>query len=165
MSQACLRDYRLLRCHRRGHMGSDPIPDVFSIADQASDALALLQHLGEGRSNVVGHSYGGAVALQMALDAPDVVGSLILIEPAIYHCVWPHLGEPMARAIAKHADSYRSGDPEAAVDGFMIGAGGKNWRADADSAIPGSSAQAIRDAATFFEVENVAHAPERSSPS
>ena len=39
----------------------------------------------------------------------------------------------------------------------MTGAGGKNWRADADSAIPGSSAQAVRDAATFFEVENVAH--------
>jgi pimeloyl-ACP methyl ester carboxylesterase len=32
---------------------------------------------------VVGHSYGGAIALQLALDAPGAVHSLALLEPCI----------------------------------------------------------------------------------
>ena len=36
------------------------------------------------RAHVVGHSFGGAVALQLALDAPDLVHSLALLEPALF---------------------------------------------------------------------------------
>jgi pimeloyl-ACP methyl ester carboxylesterase len=32
----------------------------------------------------VGHSYGGSVALQLALDAPEVADSLTLLEPAFF---------------------------------------------------------------------------------
>ena len=33
---------------------------------------------------MVGHSYGGAVALQLALDSPELIESLALLEPAVF---------------------------------------------------------------------------------
>lgn len=49
-----------------------------SLADEAERLLPLLH---AGGSHVVGHSYGAAVALQMALLRPDRVRSLTLYEP------------------------------------------------------------------------------------
>jgi pimeloyl-ACP methyl ester carboxylesterase len=57
---------------------------AFSLAHEAEIAGALLQWAG-GRVHLVGHSYGGAVALQMALRWPASVRSLALIEPAAFH--------------------------------------------------------------------------------
>jgi pimeloyl-ACP methyl ester carboxylesterase len=34
--------------------------------------------------HVVGHSFGGCIALQLALDSPHVVRSLALLEPALF---------------------------------------------------------------------------------
>jgi pimeloyl-ACP methyl ester carboxylesterase len=77
--------YRPIRLHRRGHAGSDGFSGLFSIEDQARDVIALLQYLGIRGAHVVGHSYGGALAVQLALDAPAAVHSLVLIEPAIFN--------------------------------------------------------------------------------
>ena len=43
-----------------------------------------MKHLGLERAHVVGHSYGGAIAVQLALEAPSLVHSLVLLEPAIF---------------------------------------------------------------------------------
>lgn len=45
------------------------------------DALLIADLLGDG-AHLVGHSYGGAVALNAAVRRPEAVHSLILIEPA-----------------------------------------------------------------------------------
>ena len=75
--------YRLIRYHRRGYAGSSRASGPVSVARQAADCRALLRHLGVERAHVVGHSYGGAVALQLALDTPGVAHSLALLEPAL----------------------------------------------------------------------------------
>ena len=75
--------YQLIRYHRRGYAGSSPTAGPISVARQAADCRALLRHLGVARAHVVGHSYGGAVALQLALDTPEVAHSLALLEPAL----------------------------------------------------------------------------------
>src|SRR6266487_2962178 len=75
--------YRLVRYHRRGYAGSSRVAAPFSIAQQAADCRALLAHLGIERAHVVGHSSGGVIALGLAVDAPEVVHSLILLEPAL----------------------------------------------------------------------------------
>ncbi|HET9558350.1 MAG TPA: alpha/beta hydrolase, partial [Actinomycetota bacterium] len=42
------------------------------------DTVALLRHLGIGQADVFGYSSGSAVALQLALDHPELVGKLVL---------------------------------------------------------------------------------------
>jgi pimeloyl-ACP methyl ester carboxylesterase len=77
---------RLVRCHRRGHAGSSRVPAPFSTAQQATDCRALLQGWGIERAHVVGHSSGGAIALQLVPAATEVVHSLVLLEPAAWMC-------------------------------------------------------------------------------
>ncbi|NIA70629.1 alpha/beta hydrolase [Pelagibius litoralis] len=56
-------------------------------ADLAREADWLLRHAGlpPGPFHLVGHSYGGAVALKLALLAPQRISSLTLIEPVLFH--------------------------------------------------------------------------------
>ena len=45
--------------------------------------LALLEHQADGPAVVVGHSFGGAVALHLAAAHPDRVAALVLLDPAV----------------------------------------------------------------------------------
>lgn len=45
---------------------------------------AVLPHLPEGRFDVVGHSFGATLALRLAIEMPDRVRSLALIEPVLF---------------------------------------------------------------------------------
>jgi len=69
-----------------GHGASDPWPGTrpLGLADEALAALAAMAAV-PGRFHLVGHSYGGAVALKLAQLAPDRVKSLTVIEPAAFH--------------------------------------------------------------------------------
>ena len=53
-----------------------------SVAALAAQVAQALDAGGLKRLNVVGHSLGGAVAMRLAQDRPDLVGSLALIAPA-----------------------------------------------------------------------------------
>jgi pimeloyl-ACP methyl ester carboxylesterase len=46
------------------------------LSDLAADAVAVLDAAGCARAHVVGHSMGGAIAQQLALDEPTRVASL-----------------------------------------------------------------------------------------
>jgi pimeloyl-ACP methyl ester carboxylesterase len=81
LSEPALADrYQLIRYHKRGWVGSTHTPPPVSIADHAADAAALLDQLGVPRAHVAGHSSGAAVAAQLALDHPETVHTLILLE-------------------------------------------------------------------------------------
>lgn len=73
--------YRVIGHHRRGYAGSTPTEGPGSIDRDVSDCMAVLIALGVGRAHVVGDSYSCAVALQLALDAPDLVHTLALVAP------------------------------------------------------------------------------------
>ncbi|MGX9790374.1 alpha/beta fold hydrolase [Mycobacterium sp. MMS18-G62] len=45
--------------------------------------VAALAGLLDGPVVVVGHSFGGAVALKLAAERPDLVGALVLLDPAV----------------------------------------------------------------------------------
>lgn len=53
--------------------------DYYSVSDLAGDAIALLDALGITRTHIMGHSFSGLVALQMALDQRDRVDRMVLI--------------------------------------------------------------------------------------
>jgi pimeloyl-ACP methyl ester carboxylesterase len=56
----------------------------FSLAREAAAVRSLLGRLGEP-AHLVGHSYGGTVALHIARTRPELLGSLTLIEPSAFH--------------------------------------------------------------------------------
>lgn len=57
---------------------------AFVLADEAARAIALIDEW-NGNVHLVGHSYGGAVALRCAADRPERLLSLTLIEPVAFH--------------------------------------------------------------------------------
>ena len=146
-------DYRLIRYHKRGWVGSTHSPPPVTVADHAADAAALLDHLGIGRSHLVGHSSGAAVAAQLALDAPDRVATLTLLELSL-------LSVPAGTAFLEQAgpafEAYTNGDHEDAIARFVSLVSGMKWercRQLLERRIPGAVAQAVKDADTFFGVE------------
>ncbi len=146
--------YRLVRFHRRGFAGSDRFDGRVTIDAFVRDALALLEHLEIGKAHVVGHSGSGVVALQLALDAPERVQTLVLEEPALAQlderwqaAVRDAMAAPLALA--------RAGDARGAMDMWMNGIA-RSWRTDLERTVPGGPQQTIDDAATFMaEVEAV----------
>jgi pimeloyl-ACP methyl ester carboxylesterase len=145
--------YQLIRYHRRGWCGSTRTTPPVSLRDHAADAAELLDHLGVARSHVAGHSSGGAIAMQLAFERPDLVHTLVLLEPSLFSVPSaPNLFERAAAAL----DSWRCGDHESAVASFLSLVSGLEWeacRAVMDENVPGGVAQATRDADTFFGVE------------
>jgi pimeloyl-ACP methyl ester carboxylesterase len=75
---------------------------AFTIADEAATTLDFID-ASSRRVHLVGHSYGGGVALHIALARPQKVTSLALYEPTAFHLL-RHLGEPGHRAFAEIAD-------------------------------------------------------------
>ncbi|PRX50082.1 3-oxoadipate enol-lactonase [Prauserella shujinwangii] len=51
-------------------------PDPYGIPDLAGDCAALIRGLGYERAHIFGSSFGGFIALQVAVSVPDVVQSL-----------------------------------------------------------------------------------------
>lgn len=66
----------------RGH-GSSPWEPPWDIEQHVDDVLATLDALGLDRVTVLGHSYGGAIAVHLATEAPDRVERLALLDPAL----------------------------------------------------------------------------------
>jgi pimeloyl-ACP methyl ester carboxylesterase len=154
MSQRRLTDnFRLIRYHKRGWVGSTHTPGPVSVADHARDAAALLERLGVDRAHVAGHSSGGAVALELARQRPELVRSLVLLEPAL---LWvPSAGAFFAKA-GPAFELYRAGKKEEAVGAFLAVASGfevTKARAVIDASAPGSIRRAVDDADTFFGIE------------
>jgi pimeloyl-ACP methyl ester carboxylesterase len=143
--------YRLILYHRRGYAGSSRASEPVSIARQAADCRALLRHLGVERAHVVGHSYGGDVALQLALDAPGVVHSLALLEPGL---MVGASAQGYRDALAQGVERYREAGAAVAVDEFLQARWpGPGYRVALDRVLPGAYAQAAADAETWFERE------------
>lgn len=140
--------YRVISYHRRGFAGSTPARGEADVAQQAADARALLAHLGIARAHIVGHSYGGCVALQLALDAPEAVQSLALLEPALFAV--PAAEQWFAEVGAPGLAHYEAGDAAEAVATILRGVFGPRAYADLERVLPGALEQAVVDAVTFF---------------
>ncbi len=145
--------YQLIRYHKRGWVGSTHTPPPVSIGDHAADAAALLDHLGVRRAHIAGHSTGASIAAQLALDHPEKVHTLTLLEPSL---VSLPLGEAFLKSAGPVFEAYGSGDHSGAFAMFVTAVSGLDWdtcRALLEERIPGVVAQSIKDADTFFGVE------------
>ena len=74
---------RLLTLECRGHGQSElGDPQALSITTFAADVSGLVQHLGLGPVVMGGISMGAAIALQLAVQRPELVRALIIARPA-----------------------------------------------------------------------------------
>ncbi|WP_339112960.1 alpha/beta hydrolase [Thioclava sp. GXIMD2076] len=105
LAPALVEDHRLFIVDRPGFGYSQPMEDD-SIFQQAAVLRQAVDQLGAKTPMVLGHSYGGAVALAWATQAPDSLSSLVLLSaasqtwegdlPWLYKLTAPPLGQTLA---------------------------------------------------------------------
>lgn len=112
-----------------------PGDHAFTLADEARPILEVLDGL-EEKVHLVGHSYGGGVALHIARARPAAVASLTLYEPSAFHLLKAEGGAqtPCFREISRVAEAcaegLASGDYRRAAAGFVDYWGGSGtWTA------------------------------------
>jgi proline iminopeptidase len=90
-ASACLGDLGGLSRHRRlflldlrgtGDSAVPADPSSYRCDRLVDDVLALQDHLGLARADVLGHSAGANIAVQYALSHPHRVGRLVLVTPS-----------------------------------------------------------------------------------
>lgn len=154
MERPALADhFQLIRYHKRGWAGSTRTPGPVSIQEHAKDATALLEHLDIPCAHVVGHSSGAAVAAQLALDVPDQVQSVVLLELSLLSL--PH-GHAFLAGAAPVFEAYEAGDHQGALAMFLTAVSGLKWDACQEilaERVPGANEQTLKDVHTFFGVE------------
>jgi pimeloyl-ACP methyl ester carboxylesterase len=108
-------------CDSSGPWGGE---HAFTVADEAARTLTLIDQNDE-KMHLVGHSYGGGVALHVALARRNQITSLALYEPSAFHLLL-QLGGPGIAAYAEIRDLARdvsqrivTGDYRAAAAAFV----------------------------------------------
>ena len=77
--------HRVFMADRPGHGYSGRPENAHNLGVQAAQMAGVLDALAPGEKTVlVGHSFGGAVALRVALDRPDLVKALVLLAPVTH---------------------------------------------------------------------------------
>lgn len=66
----------------RGH-GRSPWTPPWNLETQVADLIAVLEAHADRPALIVGHSFGGALALQLAAAAPQRCAGLVLLDPAV----------------------------------------------------------------------------------
>lgn len=74
--------HRCVSVDLRGHGDSDHPEQGYTIPGFADDVAWMIGELGLDRPIVVGHSMGGAIALQLVADHPTAARALVLVDPA-----------------------------------------------------------------------------------
>jgi pimeloyl-ACP methyl ester carboxylesterase len=125
--------HRVMACDLRGH-GQSPKPDgPYDVPTVAGDVIALIERLEMGVCLLVGQSYGGTVAMQIAADRPDLTAAVVGIDggfldlgrryPEWERCEKelsppPLVGRPL-RAVRTRMRAERPGWPEEGFEGQL----------------------------------------------
>jgi haloacetate dehalogenase len=97
------KDYTLVMCDLRGYADSSKPPDEPNHASQskrpmALDGIEVMEHLGYRQFRMVGHDRGGRVGRRMALDHPDRVQKLVVMDIVPAHYLYSHVTLPFVQA-------------------------------------------------------------------
>jgi pimeloyl-ACP methyl ester carboxylesterase len=129
-------DIQVLTPDFHGH-GTGPAWHGFDEDIVAADAARIARIAGtaHGEVHLVGHSYGGAIALRIALYHPEIVTSVAVYEPVVFRLLFDYHGRrrPAAEIIEVASDMrrrLRSGNTAGAAAGFVDYWGGRGaWHA------------------------------------
>ena len=102
--------FRVIRPDLPGYGRSNTLGDNASLSDIAGAVSTLLGEIGEP-VHLIGHSFGGAVALKTAHELPHMVRSLTVIEPAAFHLLAnDHTGDLSGRQLKSVERAMRAAD-------------------------------------------------------
>jgi pimeloyl-ACP methyl ester carboxylesterase len=158
-AQPALTEFRVIRMLRVGYTDTPPPTAPLSIAAHAGHCAAVLEHLNVGAAHVVAHSSGCVVALQLALDRPELVRSLVLSEPPLIDQLaapedLPVLHQMFGPVSATLDGAVAAGDIPTAFHAFMDVVGAPNHQSVLTATLgPDALTRAYRDAAYFFTGE------------
>jgi pimeloyl-ACP methyl ester carboxylesterase len=93
----------------------DGLADLHDVTTQA--VQALLQELGP--VDLIGHSFGGTVALRLAMAQPALVQTLTLVEPVLFAAAPQAARDALAASLAPYATALAAGDLRAAAAAFQ----------------------------------------------
>ena len=85
------KERRTIWYHRRG-FGASVHPPIKDHPRHTADAAALLERLDATPAVLVGWSMGGVISLHLALTRPELVHSIVLVEPPFHLRKHPNLG-------------------------------------------------------------------------
>jgi haloacetate dehalogenase len=90
------KDYTVVMCDLRGYGDSSKPPDAPDHSSQskrpmALDGVEVMEHLGFRQFRMVGHDRGGRVGRRMALDHPDRVQKLAVLDIVPAHYLYSHV--------------------------------------------------------------------------
>lgn len=72
---------------RPGHGSSAPVPDAGGAVELLDLTTRIAAALAPGPTDIIGHSFGAIVALRLAMTRPELVRSLVLIEPPLFAAI------------------------------------------------------------------------------
>lgn len=105
-------DYQLIHYHRRGYGGKPTGPVDFPL--QARDIVKILDALAIDKAHVFGHSYAGAIVLELVGRAPERVHSAV-----VAGLVTGEAEERAMETLAVADAKYESGDKKGAATILM----------------------------------------------
>jgi pimeloyl-ACP methyl ester carboxylesterase len=122
----------------------------FTVDDDAAVCAWVLDHVGFDRPHVVGHSYGGLLALALARIHSVTLRSIALLEPAGSGLLDP---AQATAGLAPLIEAYRQGGPAVAAEQFLRVVLGDDARGLLDQFLPGAFDEAVANADQFFQLE------------
>lgn len=136
IARALAPDYKVYGLDLRNH-GKSPHTDVMGYDLMAQDVLRMMDKEGIDQAYFVGHSMGGKTSMQLALNYPDRVGKLCVLDiaPVAYDHHHTAIMQGM-RAASNEKPSTRKGvievlsqyESEPTIQSFLA----TNWRRDKD---------------------------------
>ena len=108
--------YRLIVMDRRGFGASPNLEQSVYTSDYDIDAQDVVALLGDG-AHLVGHSYGGVVAMLAAARRPQVIRSLTLIEPAAYR--FAERDPTVAATLRRNREAIRNLPPNLSAEDWL----------------------------------------------
>lgn len=76
-------DVTMIAPDLRGRAGSADLPAPYGMRQHAKDVKAILDHVGVDTATIVGHSMGGFVTAAFAVDYPERVAGLVLVDGGV----------------------------------------------------------------------------------
>jgi pimeloyl-ACP methyl ester carboxylesterase len=153
-SDPALSKYSFLHYHRRGYGGSTLNSETPSINQQSNDCLELMNFLNIDHAHIVSHSYAGLIALQAAVDQPEKVRSLTLMEPPL--AAFVPAGEEFGKRLSTSFGLYQQGKKFEALDSFLkvVFEGTEGYRKIIDTNLGNKAFErAVSSVDTMFQVE------------